>query len=173
MVRKREIENWKGYQVLRSVKIDNTICCQVGAKFFYFVFWATCQSRIICNDLIFLISISFFFFIIIIFFSLKFYFDGRTFWCMPWRLISCLIFSNGVLQTLDIVAENPDKFRVVAIAAGSNVTLLADQVTVRYITYNRTCNGLIWHSLSCHLIIYVLICSCWIGENIQTSTSGC
>jgi 1-deoxy-D-xylulose-5-phosphate reductoisomerase len=35
-----------------------------------------------------------------------------------------------VLQTLDIVAENPDKFRVVALAAGSNVTLLADQVIV-------------------------------------------
>nr|KJB37090.1 hypothetical protein B456_006G189200 [Gossypium raimondii] len=31
-------------------------------------------------------------------------------------------------QTLDIVAENPDKFRVVALAAGSNVTLLVDQV---------------------------------------------
>ncbi|KAF3782012.1 1-deoxy-D-xylulose 5-phosphate reductoisomerase [Nymphaea thermarum] len=31
-------------------------------------------------------------------------------------------------QTLDIVAENPDKFEVVALAAGSNVTLLADQV---------------------------------------------
>lgn len=31
-------------------------------------------------------------------------------------------------QTLDIVAENPDKFRVVGLAAGSNVTLLADQV---------------------------------------------
>nr|AAW28998.1 1-deoxy-D-xylulose-5-phosphate reductoisomerase [Antirrhinum majus] len=31
-------------------------------------------------------------------------------------------------QTLDIVAENPDKFRVVALAAGSNVTLLADQI---------------------------------------------
>ncbi|CAA0812554.1 1-deoxy-D-xylulose 5-phosphate reductoisomerase-chloroplastic, partial [Striga hermonthica] len=30
--------------------------------------------------------------------------------------------------TLDIVAENPDKFKVVALAAGSNVTLLADQV---------------------------------------------
>jgi 1-deoxy-D-xylulose 5-phosphate reductoisomerase len=29
---------------------------------------------------------------------------------------------------LDIVVENPDKFRVVALAAGSNVTLLADQV---------------------------------------------
>lgn len=33
-----------------------------------------------------------------------------------------------VLQTLDIVAENPDKFRVVALAAGSNVAVLADQV---------------------------------------------
>ncbi|KAL9326507.1 hypothetical protein ACSQ67_007152 [Phaseolus vulgaris] len=31
-------------------------------------------------------------------------------------------------QTLDIVAENPDKFKVVALAAGSNVTLLADQI---------------------------------------------
>ncbi|CAH2043789.1 unnamed protein product [Thlaspi arvense] len=31
-------------------------------------------------------------------------------------------------QTLDIVAENPEKFRVVALAAGSNVTLLVDQV---------------------------------------------
>ncbi|KAK4427138.1 1-deoxy-D-xylulose 5-phosphate reductoisomerase, chloroplastic [Sesamum alatum] len=31
-------------------------------------------------------------------------------------------------QTLEIVAENPDKFKVVALAAGSNVTLLADQV---------------------------------------------
>lgn len=41
--------------------------------------------------------------------------------------------SFGVLQTLDIVAENPDKFRVVALAAGSNVTLLADQVTARCI----------------------------------------
>ncbi|CAH9102069.1 unnamed protein product [Cuscuta europaea] len=31
-------------------------------------------------------------------------------------------------QTLDIVAENPDKFKVVALAAGSNVSLLVDQV---------------------------------------------
>ncbi|KAG6466050.1 1-deoxy-D-xylulose 5-phosphate reductoisomerase, chloroplastic-like [Zingiber officinale] len=31
-------------------------------------------------------------------------------------------------QTLDIVAENPDKFKVVALAAGSNVALLADQI---------------------------------------------
>ncbi|CAA0830387.1 1-deoxy-D-xylulose 5-phosphate reductoisomerase-chloroplastic [Striga hermonthica] len=30
-------------------------------------------------------------------------------------------------QTLDIVAENPDKFKVVALAAGSNVTLFTDQ----------------------------------------------
>ncbi|KAL5064468.1 hypothetical protein RYX36_026205, partial [Vicia faba] len=33
-------------------------------------------------------------------------------------------------QTLDIVAENPDKFRVVALAAGSNIALLVDQPTV-------------------------------------------
>lgn len=52
--------------------------------------------------------------------------------------------SFGVLQTLDIVAENPDKFRVVALAAGSNVTLLADQVTARCITCNRICNGLVF-----------------------------
>ena len=31
-------------------------------------------------------------------------------------------------QTLDIVAERPDKFEVVAIAAGSNMALLAEQV---------------------------------------------
>ncbi|XP_074315389.1 1-deoxy-D-xylulose 5-phosphate reductoisomerase, chloroplastic-like [Silene latifolia] len=31
-------------------------------------------------------------------------------------------------RTFDIVTENPDKFRFVALAAGSNVTLLADQV---------------------------------------------
>jgi len=35
------------------------------------------------------------------------------------------------------VAENPDKFKVVALAAGSNVTLLADQVT----TSLPACNG--------------------------------
>ncbi|KAJ8759524.1 hypothetical protein K2173_007141 [Erythroxylum novogranatense] len=34
----------------------------------------------------------------------------------------------SITLTLDIVAENPDKFRVVALAAPSNVTLLADQV---------------------------------------------
>eukprot|EP00249_Psilotum_nudum_P020815 c27857_g1_i1 orf=599-2053(+) len=41
-----------------------------------------------------------------------------------------LIGSTGSIgtQTLDIIAEHPDKFRVVALAAGSNTTLLADQV---------------------------------------------
>jgi len=34
------------------------------------------------------------------------------------------------LQTLNIVAEFPERFRVVALAAGSNVTLLAEQVTI-------------------------------------------
>jgi len=37
-----------------------------------------------------------------------------------------------ISQTLDIVTENPDKFTVVALAAGSNVTLLADQVIRRF-----------------------------------------
>lgn len=38
-----------------------------------------------------------------------------------------IIYSNlGALQTLDILADNPDKFRIVALAAGSNVILLAD-----------------------------------------------
>ena len=31
-------------------------------------------------------------------------------------------------QTLDIVTSNPDKFRVVGLAAGSNVSLLAEQI---------------------------------------------
>ncbi|KAL8042022.1 hypothetical protein ABFX02_09G022900 [Erythranthe guttata] len=41
-----------------------------------------------------------------------------------------IIGSTGSIgtQTLGIVAENPDKFNVIALAAGSNVTLLADQV---------------------------------------------
>lgn len=43
-----------------------------------------------------------------------------------------------VLQTLDIVAENPEKFRVVALAAGSNVTLLADQVNIYDIIFCGT-----------------------------------
>ena len=41
-----------------------------------------------------------------------------------------------IMQTLDIVAENPDKFRVVALAAGSNVTLLADQVMLQNLQYS-------------------------------------
>jgi 1-deoxy-D-xylulose-5-phosphate reductoisomerase len=41
-----------------------------------------------------------------------------------------LIGSTGSIgtQTLDIVAENPNKFKVVALAAGSNVSLLAEQI---------------------------------------------
>lgn len=57
---------------------------------------------------------------------------GRQSWDGP-KPIS-IVGSTGSIgtQTLDIVSENPDKFRVVALAAGSNVTLLADQVkTVR------------------------------------------
>ncbi|XP_022891680.1 1-deoxy-D-xylulose 5-phosphate reductoisomerase, chloroplastic-like, partial [Olea europaea var. sylvestris] len=53
---------------------------------------------------------------------------GRKSWDGP-KPIS-IVGSTGSIgtQTLDIVAENPDKFRIVALAAGSNVTLLADQV---------------------------------------------
>lgn len=53
---------------------------------------------------------------------------GHKSWDAP-KPIS-IVGSTGSIgtQTLDIVAENPDKFRVVALAAGSNVTLLADQV---------------------------------------------
>nr|ACU24603.1 unknown [Glycine max] len=54
--------------------------------------------------------------------------QGRKTWDGP-KPIS-IVGSTGSIgtQTLDIVAENPDKFKVVALAAGSNVTLLADQV---------------------------------------------
>ncbi|KAK9108074.1 hypothetical protein Syun_024085 [Stephania yunnanensis] len=53
---------------------------------------------------------------------------GRKVWDGP-KPIS-IVGSTGSIgtQTLDIVAENPEKFKVVALAAGSNVTLLADQV---------------------------------------------
>nr|QEY10167.1 1-deoxy-D-xylulose-5-phosphate reductoisomerase [Scutellaria barbata] len=53
---------------------------------------------------------------------------GRKTWDGPKPI--AVIGSTGSIgtQTLDIVAENPDKFRVVALAAGSNITLLADQV---------------------------------------------
>ncbi|XP_052875076.1 1-deoxy-D-xylulose 5-phosphate reductoisomerase isoform X2 [Gossypium arboreum] len=55
---------------------------------------------------------------------------GRKTWDGP-KPIS-IVGSTGSIgtQTLDIVGENPDKFRVVALAAGSNVTLLVDQPTV-------------------------------------------
>lgn len=46
----------------------------------------------------------------------------------PVLFIICLESDIVLFQTLDIVAENPEKFRIVALAAGSNVTLLADQV---------------------------------------------
>ncbi|KAL6006985.1 hypothetical protein ACLOJK_032481 [Asimina triloba] len=54
--------------------------------------------------------------------------SGQKAWDGP-KPIS-IVGSTGSIgtQTLDIVAENPDKFKVVALAAGSNVTLLADQV---------------------------------------------
>jgi 1-deoxy-D-xylulose-5-phosphate reductoisomerase len=41
-----------------------------------------------------------------------------------------LLGSTGSIgtQTLDIVAEHPDKFEIVALAAGSNVALLAEQI---------------------------------------------
>ncbi|BBN18277.1 1-deoxy-D-xylulose-5-phosphate reductoisomerase [Marchantia polymorpha subsp. ruderalis] len=41
-----------------------------------------------------------------------------------------LIGSTGSIgtQTLDIVAENPERFRIVALSAGSNITLLAEQI---------------------------------------------
>ncbi|KAF5952979.1 hypothetical protein HYC85_010923 [Camellia sinensis] len=39
-----------------------------------------------------------------------------------------LVIARARNLTLDIVAEIPDKFRIVALATGSNVTLLADQV---------------------------------------------
>jgi hypothetical protein len=47
-------------------------------------------------------------------------------------------------QTLDIVAENPDRFKVVALAAGSNVTLLADQVFFTTLTHDKGQRGKIY-----------------------------
>ncbi|KAJ1398219.1 hypothetical protein SESBI_31215 [Sesbania bispinosa] len=53
---------------------------------------------------------------------------GRKTWDGP-KPISIIGCTGSIgTQTLDIVAENPDKFKVVALAAGSNITLLADQV---------------------------------------------
>ena len=45
-------------------------------------------------------------------------------------LLTCIL-----LQTLDIVAENPDKFKIVALAAGSNITLLAEQVPFNFFEF--------------------------------------
>lgn len=47
--------------------------------------------------------------------------------CPP-RFVPLVLLTYVVVQTLDIVAENPEKFKIVALAAGSNVTLLAEQV---------------------------------------------
>ena len=60
--------------------------------------------------------------------SLWWYWISCFFESFSWIRTYRLLFFFVYMQTLDIVAENPDKFRVVALAAGSNVTLLADQV---------------------------------------------
>ena len=46
-----------------------------------------------------------------------------------------LIGSTGSIgtQTLDICAEFPDKYKIVALAAGNNVTLLAQQVSIWFV----------------------------------------
>ena len=51
----------------------------------------------------------------------------------PWPQRFSLLGSTGSIgtQTLDIVAEHPDRFEIVALAAGSNVELLAEQVCRR------------------------------------------
>lgn len=51
---------------------------------------------------------------------------------MPTQRFS-LLGSTGSIgtQTLDIVAENPDRFEIVAMSAGSNIELLAEQVNLR------------------------------------------
>ena len=43
-----------------------------------------------------------------------------------------LLGSTGSIgtQTLQIVAENPDRFEIVALAAGTNIELLAEQVLI-------------------------------------------
>lgn len=45
-----------------------------------------------------------------------------------------LLGSTGSIgtQTLEIVAENPDRFEIVALAAGSNIELLAQQVPISH-----------------------------------------
>ena len=45
------------------------------------------------------------------------------------KLISILGSTGSIgTQTLDIVRENPDKFKVIGLAAGNNITLLAEQI---------------------------------------------
>ncbi len=46
------------------------------------------------------------------------------------RESNLLLGSTGSIgtQTLDIVAHNPDQFRIVGLAAGSNVEMLAQQI---------------------------------------------
>ena len=45
------------------------------------------------------------------------------------KLISILGSTGSIgTQTLDIVRENPDKFRVIGLAAGNNISLLAEQI---------------------------------------------
>lgn len=50
-----------------------------------------------------------------------------------------LLGSTGSIgtQTLDIIAEFPDKFELVALSAGSNVKVLADQVSAPENDANR------------------------------------
>ncbi|CAK9153051.1 unnamed protein product [Ilex paraguariensis] len=66
----------------------------------------------------------------------------RPFLCFLVKLMPCLCFAFmyffysfqvyvGVVQTLDIVAENRDKLRVVALATASIVALLTDQVFIQ------------------------------------------
>ncbi|GFP83692.1 extra-large guanine nucleotide-binding protein 1 [Phtheirospermum japonicum] len=70
---------------------------------------------------------------------------GHKTWDGP-RPIS-IVGSTGSIgtQTLDLVAENTDKFKVVALVAGSNVTLLADQ------TVNDVATGVAEAGLSRYL----------------------
>ncbi|KAB5532011.1 hypothetical protein DKX38_018681 [Salix brachista] len=80
---------------------------------------------------------------------------GRKTWDGP-KPIS-IVGSTGSIgtQTLDIVVENPDKFKVVALAAGSNVTLLADQVISLKLQENELYCGLIVRTFKPQLVAAV------------------
>ena len=55
--------------------------------------------------------------------------NGRTILNKIMKAITILGSTGSIgTQTLDIVTNNPDKFRVVGLAAGSNVSLLAEQI---------------------------------------------